>query len=90
MKIIINRRYGGFSISHEAAKEIGVGWVTGTDLRVNPELIKLIEDGKDCNGFCAKLKVVEIPSDATDYEIDDYDGMESIICVVNGKLVRIY
>jgi hypothetical protein len=46
--------------------------------RTDPKLIQVIEElGDRANGRCAKLKIVEIP-DGTDYEIDDYDGMESI------------
>lgn len=33
--------------------------------------------------------VIEIPEDATDWEIEEYDGKEWVICIVNGKLVEI-
>jgi hypothetical protein len=33
--------------------------------------------GEKANGRFSELKIVEIP-DGTDYEIDEYDGMESI------------
>lgn len=46
--------------------------------RTDKELIKVIEElGCEANGRCAKLKVVEIPDDVN-WEIDDYDGNESI------------
>ena len=45
---------------------------------------------KTVSGLCARLKVVEIPDEATDWEIDEYDGSESIICVVDGKIRHIY
>ena len=46
--------------------------------RTDKELIKVIEElGCEANGCCAKLKVVEIPDDVN-WEIDDYDGIESI------------
>ena len=46
--------------------------------RTDKELIKVIEElGCEANGSCAKLKVVEIPDDVN-WEIDDYDGNESI------------
>lgn len=46
--------------------------------RADPELVRVVEElGDAANGKHAKLRVVEIP-DGTDYEIDDYDGMESI------------
>lgn len=41
-------------------------------------LIKIIETlGKKANGKLSNLHIVEIP-DNTNYEIDDYDGQESI------------
>ena len=49
-------------------------------------LIKLIESGVDCDGDFAKLEVVEIPDNTTDYEFDEEDGYESIIYVVDGKI----
>ena len=43
-----------------------------------PNLIKVIEElGDAANGECAKIKIVEIPDDV-DYEINDYDGQESV------------
>jgi len=85
MKVIINQCYGGFGINETIAKKYGVG-AYDDDARYNKDIINLIESGIDCNGFGAKLKVVEIPENATDYEIDDYDGFESIIYVVDGKI----
>lgn len=46
--------------------------------RSNSLLIQVVEElGDEANGDYAKLKIVEIP-DGTEYEIDEYDGMESI------------
>jgi len=46
--------------------------------RCNKNLIRVVEElGKEANGQCSDLKIVEIP-DGTQYEIDDYDGVESI------------
>ena len=41
---------------------------------------------EDVDGYCAELEVVEIPDGATDYYLNEYDGMESIIYVLDGKL----
>jgi hypothetical protein len=46
-------------------------------------------DAEAINGACAKLKVVEIPEEATDWELNEYDGLESITYVVDGKLHHI-
>ena len=45
---------------------------------------------KIVSGLCARLKVVEIPDEATDWKIDEYDGSESLIYVVDGKIQHIY
>ena len=46
--------------------------------RGDPELVKTVEElGDLANGLCAKLVVVEIP-DNIEWEIDEYDGMETI------------
>lgn len=87
MKIVINAKFGGFSINNEIAKKYGFDKYD--ESRTNPKLIELIESGVNCDGECALLVVEEIPDDATDYIIEDYDGVESIIYVINGKILRI-
>ena len=46
--------------------------------RTDPDLILAVETLKDeANSGCSKLKVVEIP-DGIEWEISEYDGMETI------------
>ena len=47
--------------------------------RDDPDLISVIAEmgSKAASGMCANLKIVEIPDDI-EWEIDEYDGMESI------------
>jgi len=46
--------------------------------RTDENLIKVVEElGSEASGSCSNLKVVEIP-DGIEWEIDDYDGQESI------------
>lgn len=54
-------------------------WFHDRDLdRSDPILIQVIEELRDkANGFCASLKIVEIPDDI-DYEIAEYDGLEHV------------
>jgi len=48
------------------------------DTRTNPMLIQVIEElGLDASGCCGQVEIVEIP-DGICYEIDNYDGMETI------------
>lgn len=91
MKLVINRCFGGFGISDKAAKELNIeNTVLHKFFRTDERLISLVEqDSKSASSNYAKLCVVEIPDNATDYEIADYDGCEEIIAVVDGKLVHI-
>lgn len=46
--------------------------------RINPLLIQVVEElGREANGEFAELRVIEIPDDV-EWEIDEYDGSESI------------
>lgn len=49
------------------------------DVRNDADLIAVIEEygSKKCSGICSSLKIVEIPDDVQ-WEIDEYDGWESI------------
>jgi hypothetical protein len=47
--------------------------------RTDPDLIEVIERlGDLANGSCAKLAIAEIP-DGASFEIDEYDGNESVV-----------
>lgn len=89
MKFVLNRCFGGPSLSRWAANQLHTD--TYNFDRDDPKLIALIEKygSEKCNGNYAALQIVEIPDNATDYELDDYDGFESITYVVNGRLYHI-
>jgi hypothetical protein len=80
MKIVINAMYGGYSLSEEAYKELGLKWdgygFAFKDDRANPKLVAVVEKlGDRAGGNATELKVVEIP-DGIEWEIEDYDGWE--------------
>jgi len=84
MKIVVNRCYGGFGLSKEAYEFLGLEWdgygfkYSSDEQRTDPNLIRCVETlGKKANGWLANLEVVDIPDDV-DYEIENYDGVESI------------
>lgn len=127
-KIVYNRCYGGFNLSHEAVmryaeisgitlyyKDVFSGFKTyyrvpieefeainaeeanapvsperyarsnamsfsSSDFsRSDPILVQVVEElGKDANGNCADLQIVELPA-GTLYRIDEYDGNESVM-----------
>ena len=46
--------------------------------RTDPDLVRVVETlGEEANGRCAELKVINIP-DGIKWEIDDYDGIETV------------
>lgn len=50
----------------------------GDEFRSDPILVAVVERlGEEANTRHSKLKIVDIP-DGVDFEIDEYDGMESI------------
>lgn len=100
MKIVINRCWGGYSISQNAVKDLGAkhqysygcsGGVAKDKDRLAPELIALIEEkgSEYVSGPCAELKIVEIPDTATDWLIHEYDGMETVLYVVDGLMYEL-
>ena len=53
--------------------------------RNDPILIRVIEEiGKECNTDWSSVKIVEIPDDI-EWEINDYDGAETVVEVLRQK-----
>lgn len=89
MKIVINKCFGGFGLSEKAREILGIdnSFDEYQIDRNDPKLIEVVETlGDEANGRCARLRVVNIPDDATDWELDEYDGAEEVLFVVNGKI----
>lgn len=86
MKVVINVQYGGFSVSNEAKERYGFDSCYSIN-RTDEKLIQAVEEmGSAVNGPCAELCVVNIPDEATDYMIQEYDGAEEVYYVVDGKI----
>ena len=89
MKIVLNKCYGGFGISNEFGVDVlglkleDTGYfkylsgIKDEEIRVDPRVIKAIEEGQNIDGPHAHLEVVEIP-DGAHYVIDEYDGIETL------------
>ena len=89
MLFVLNKCYGGFSLSDFACEKLGVEdkYACLDDLELDALIALIAEYGSEkCSGSYAKLKVVEVPDETTDYEINDYDGVETITYVVDGKI----
>ena len=57
--------------------------------RTDTRLVSFIESNNFTQPRCSKLVIKEIPENATDWEISEYDGAEEIICVVDGKIIHL-
>lgn len=83
-KVVINGCFGGFGLSEKAMnllkKKKGVeDRLYDWDLcRWDPDLVSVVEElGKEANGSCAELAIVEVPV-GNKFIIDEYDGSERI------------
>ena len=93
MKVAINVNFGGFRLKKDIAKKYG--WDEWDVDRTDPKLIELIESGVNVSADdpsdyddedYSPIQVVNIPDEATDWEIIEYDGAEDIIYVLDGKI----
>lgn len=105
MKVIINNDFGVFRLnqkglslvqqtdpeSFDNIKQYKKSCKEIKNIRTNPTLIKFVEEGnaEEIAGLFSELRMVEVPDDATDWEIWDYDGIETVIYVKDGKIHRV-
>lgn len=95
MKILVNLCYGGFTLTNYATKKIAA--IIGCEERKvrhgdfdrsDARAIEFLEHyGLDRaqEEYC-RLGIIEIPDGATDFVLDENDGYERIIYVVDGKI----
>lgn len=92
MEMILNKCYGGLSFSKEAMECAGFQWEDRYDegLRYSPAIIEVVKNlGDIANGRYAKLEVVTIPDEATDTMMLEYDGVETMLYVLGGKIHQV-
>jgi hypothetical protein len=83
MKMVINAGYGGFGLGVAEQHE---DWVRDLEFdRFNAELVEFVETYPN---ECGDLAIVTIPDEATDWEMNEYDGWESVIYVLDGKIIH--
>ena len=85
MKIVINKAFGGFAVPNEVADILGCDTYPleneDMEIRTSAELIDWVKVNPD-----SPLSIVDLPDEITDFEIDEYDGWENIIAVLDGKI----
>ena len=79
IKIVVNRCFGGYSLSEKAYEKLGLDWdgygTAYENDRTNPELVRVVEElGNRASGECAKL---EVQTFEVSYQLNDYDGRET-------------
>ena len=92
-EIVLNRTFGGFRFGkkfceHYHCSPYGYDFDTSMldeEMRMDERLVEWVKQYPEDN---PSLKVYVIPDDATDWEINEYDGMESLTLVINGKIVH--
>lgn len=69
----------GSVLSADYYLEDGNEWFNCRDIpRNDPTLVAVVEKlGKEADGFCANLKVIEIPEDVN-WQVEENDGLEWI------------
>ena len=82
MKIVINGDFGGFGYGIEN-KEFRKFVERFECSRENSELIAFVENHPK---ECGDLVIATIPDNTTDYTINENDGLEELIYVVDGKI----
>lgn len=87
MYIVVNRCFGGFSLSKAAQERLGVDTAYPDIARDDPRLVEVVQElGEQASGHSAILVAKFVPDFATDWTINEYDGYESVIYVVDGHL----
>ena len=90
MLYVINAAYGGFCVPDEVTNALGCDRYTfyyADDIRTDETLIAWVREHR--NDEDNELALVNIPENATDWELNEYDGFESIVAVVDGKIVHL-
>lgn len=97
MKVVINTMFGTFGLSEEAlgmlkhrtGESVCSYDYYDKEKRTDKNLVEVVEalGNKACSRG-ADLVVVNIPNKSTDWDLEEYDGMESVIYVVDGKIHR--
>ena len=72
---VINTVHGGFGLSKEALKNLGMNNADSLK-RNDPKLVRVVRKmGKEANGECADLRLVSVKPNRR-YVVFDYDGLE--------------
>lgn len=85
-KIVINAEYGAFHAPQELIETYGwnKNYIYSDEIRSDPALVEWVEKNPD-----NELAIVYLPDNATTYHIEEYDGLETVLAVINNKIVEL-
>lgn len=84
MKVVINNDFGGFGLGiGEKCKKFIEGPYWHEEARTQQDFIEFVENNPD---ECGDLAIAIVPDEATDWIIREYDGLEEVIYVMDGKI----
>lgn len=94
MKLLLNKCFGSFSLNPNNTQLLEklnhICPINSLEFRANKDVINILEDymkkGYNINSEHSKITIVDIPDNITDFTIQDYDGWEICIFVIDGKL----
>ena len=85
-KIVINAECGALYIPIELieAYDWSKNYIFSDEIRTDPALVEWVEKNPD-----SELAIVYLPDNATAYHIEEYDGLETVLAVINNKFVEL-
>ena len=85
MELVINVSYGGFSLPQGFCEMYELDEYDDIE-RDDVRLVEYVKEHDGVEVEYGDLEVVTLPQGCTDYYIDEYDGAETVIYVVDGKI----
>jgi hypothetical protein len=87
MKIIVHNEWGIFEVPKEVQELIDCDeYNDSREIRTDLRFINWLEKH---NYYEDEFKIIEVPDNTTDFAIADYDGMETLYYVVDGKIYEV-
>ena len=85
-KIVINNEYGAFHVPQELTETYGwnKSYIYSDEIRTHPALIEWVEKNPD-----GALAIVYLPDNAIRYYIEEYDGLETVVALINNKFIEL-
>lgn len=88
MKFVIHSSWGTYHIPRIVIERFddnkisySNGWDDSFEIRTNSIFVDYVEKSRD-----SEYRIITVPDNYTDYKVVDYDGMETLIYIIDGKI----